>query len=256
MIELQQVSFAYPSRHQLFQDFSLTFPEGRITTILGSNGSGKSTLLKLAARLLTPQQGQVLLDKRDLHSMRPKEVAKRISLLHQNNFPPEITVETLVSYGRYPYQKCGQRLTERDLAAVENALAQVQLQELRSSLLTRLSGGQRQRAFIAMALAQDTDIVFLDEPTTYLDINIRLELMDLVEFLNRQGKTIIMVLHDLNLALEHSHHIVLLERGKLYAEGTPQQVIETGMLDKVFNIKTHVFHEEGKTFHHFTRQAK
>ena len=254
MIELQQVSFAYPSRHQLFHDFSLTFPKGKITTILGSNGSGKSTLLKLAARLLTPQQGQVLLDKRDLHSMRPKEVAKRISLLHQNNFPPEITVETLVSYGRYPYQKCGQHLTERDLAAVENALAQVQLQELRNSLLTRLSGGQRQRAFIAMALAQDTDIVFLDEPTTYLDINIRLELMDLVEFLNRQGKTIIMVLHDLNLALEHSHHIVLLEHGKLYAEGTPQQVIETGMLDKVFNIKTHVFHEEGRTFHHFTRQ--
>ena len=137
---------------------------------------------------------------------------------------------------------------------MENALAQVQLQELRNSLLTRLSGGQRQRAFIAMALAQDTDIVFLDEPTTYLDINIKLELMNLVEFLNEQGKTIIMVLHDLNLALEHSHHIVLLEHGKLYAEGTPQQVIETGMLDKVFNIKTHVFHEEGKTFHHFTRQ--
>ena len=254
MIELQQVSFAYPSRHPLFQDFNLSFPEGKITTILGSNGSGKSTLLKLAARLLTPQQGQVLLDGKDVHTMKSKEVAKRISLLHQKNFPPEITVATLVSYGRYPYHKYGQSFTQQDHDAVEKALSQVQLHDLRNSLLTRLSGGQRQRAFIAMALAQDTDIVFLDEPTTYLDINIRLELMELVRFLNGQGKTIIMVLHDLNLALENSHNIVLLERGKLYAEGSPDQVIETGLLDKIFNIQTPVFHKDGKTFHHFSRQ--
>jgi iron complex transport system ATP-binding protein len=163
-------------------------------------------------------------------------------------------VATLVSYGRYPYHKYGQSFTQQDHEAVEKALSQVQLHDLRNSLLTRLSGGQRQRAFIAMALAQDTDIVFLDEPTTYLDINIRLELMELVRFLNGQGKTIIMVLHDLNLALENSHNIVLLERGKLYAEGSPDQVIETGLLDKVFNIQTHVFHKDGKTFHHFSRQ--
>lgn len=254
MIELQQVSFGYPARSQLFQDFSLSFPEGRITSILGTNGSGKSTLLKLAARLLNPQQGQVLLDGKDLHSMKSKEVAKRISLLHQNNFPPEITVSTLVSYGRYPYQKYGQGLSQKDLKIVENALTQVQLQDLRNNLLPRLSGGQRQRAFIAMALAQDTDIVFLDEPTTYLDIKIKLELMDLVHFLNQQGKTIIMVLHDLNLALENSHNIVLLEHGKLFSQGTPEQIIKTGLLDKVFSIQTHVFHKDGKTFHHFTRQ--
>ena len=145
-------------------------------------------------------------------------------------------------------------MTQTDHEAIEKALNHVQLQDLRNSLLTSLSGGQRQRAFIAMALAQDTDIVFLDEPTTYLDINIRLELMDLVRFLNSQGKTIIMVLHDLNLALENSHNIVLLERGKLYAEGSPDQVIETGLLDKVFNIQTHVFHKDGNTFHHFSRQ--
>lgn len=254
MIELQQISFGYPTRSQLFQDFSLSFPEGKITSILGTNGSGKSTLLKLAARLLNPQQGQVLLDGKDLNSMKSKDVAKRISLLHQNNFPPEITVSTLVSYGRYPYEKYGQGLSQKDLEIVENALVQVQLQDLRNHLLTRLSGGQRQRAFIAMALAQDTDIVFLDEPTTYLDIKIKLELMDLVQFLNQQGKTIIMVLHDLNLALENSHNIVLLEHGKLFAQGTPQHIIETGLLDKVFSIQTHVFHKDGKTFHHFTRQ--
>ena len=254
MIELRQVSFSYPARSPLFHDFSLSFAEGKITTILGSNGSGKSTLLKLAARLLNPQQGQVLLDGRDLRAMRPKEAAKRISLLHQNNFPPDITVETLVSYGRYPHHGYGRSLGEKDLEAVERALLQVQLQDLRDTLLTRLSGGQRQRAFIAMALAQDTDIVFLDEPTTYLDISIRLELMDLVRLLNGQGKTIIMVLHDLDLALENSHNIVLLERGKLFAEGSPAQVIETGMMDKVFGIQTHTFHEGGRTFHHFTRK--
>jgi iron complex transport system ATP-binding protein len=145
-------------------------------------------------------------------------------------------------------------LTQNDYEAIENALSQVQLHDLRNSLLTRLSGRQRQRAFIAMALAQDTDIVFLDEPTTYLDINIRLELMELVRFLNSQGKTIIMVLHDLNLALANSHNIVLLERGKLFSEGSPEQVIETGLLDKIFNIQTQVFHKDGKTFHHFSRQ--
>lgn len=144
--------------------------------------------------------------------MKNKALAKRIALLSQTNHPPEIPVKDLVTYGRYPHQRYGQGLTQQDHIIINHALRQVKADTYQQRMVSHLSGGQRQRAYIAMALAQDTDIIFLDEPTTYLDINIRFEIMDLIRALNQAGKTIIMVLHDLNLALEYSDTIILMNR--------------------------------------------
>ena len=253
MIKLQNICYSYPGQPNLLQNISTSFEEKKITSILGPNGCGKSTLLKIICRLLQPSSGKVLLRGQDIHSMKNKEVAQQIALLSQTNHPPEITVEDLVAYGRYPHQKYGQGLMPQDKIIISQALEQVKASDYRHRMVNRLSGGQRQRAYIAMALAQDTDIIFLDEPTTYLDINIRFEIMELVRSLNEAGKTIIMVLHDLNLALEYSDHIILMDNGMIQTEGTPQQVIQSGEIDRIFNIKTHMFTEGNQTFYHFSK---
>lgn len=254
MIELHDICFSYPGQPPLLQQINTGFAEKKITTILGPNGCGKSTLLKIACRLLTPSAGTILLDGQNIQQMKNKALAKRIALLSQTNHPPEIPVKDLVTYGRYPHQRYGQGLTRQDHIIIDHALRQVKADTYQQRMVSHLSGGQRQRAYIAMALAQDTDIIFLDEPTTYLDINIRFEIMDLIRSLNQAGKTIIMVLHDLNLALEYSDTIILMNQGQIQTEGTPQQVIATGLLDEVFQIKTHVFEEDGKLFYHFTQK--
>lgn len=256
MIKLQNICYSYPGQPNLLQNISTSFEEKKITSILGPNGCGKSTLLKVICRLLQPSSGQVLLHGQNMHTMKNKELAKQIALLSQTNHPPEITVEDLVAYGRYPHQKYGQGLMPQDKIIISQALEQVKATDYRHRMVNRLSGGQRQRAYIAMALAQDTDIIFLDEPTTYLDINIRFEIMELIRSLNEAGKTIIMVLHDLNLALEYSDHIILMDGGKIQTEGTPQEVIQSGEIDRVFNIRTHLFTEGDQTFYHFSKTAQ
>ena len=254
MIELKNICFSYPGQAPLLHDISTSFAEKKVTTILGPNGCGKSTLLQIACRLLQPSSGQILLHGQNIRQLKNKELAKQIALLSQTNRPPEITVEDLVTYGRYPHQRYGQGLSQQDHIIINHALQQVKADSYRHRMVNQLSGGQRQRAYIAMALAQDTDIIFLDEPTTYLDINIRFEIMELVRTLNQAGKTIIMVLHDLNLALEYSDTIILMNQGRVQTEGTPQQVIATGLLDEVFQIKTHIFEENGKLFYHFAQR--
>ena len=254
MIELKNICFSYPGQAPLLHDINTSFAEKKVTTILGPNGCGKSTLLQIACRLLQPSSGQILLNGQNIQQLKNKELAKQIALLSQTNRPPEITVEDLVTYGRYPHQRYGQGLSQQDHIIINHALQQVKADSYRHRMVNQLSGGQRQRAYIAMALAQDTDIIFLDEPTTYLDINIRFEIMELVRTLNQAGKTIIMVLHDLNLALEYSDTIILMNQGRIQTEGTPQQVIATGMLDEVFQIKTHIFEENGKLFYHFAQR--
>jgi len=254
MIELQHICFAYPGQPPLLQDISTCFAARQITTILGPNGCGKSTLLKIACRLLRPTSGQILLRGQNIQQFTNKTLAQQIALLHQTNRPPEITVEELVTYGRYPHQHYGQRLSKQDLIIIDHALQQVKADGYRHRMLGQLSGGQRQRAYIAMALAQNTDVIFLDEPTTYLDINIRFEIMELVRALHTAGKTIVMVLHDLNLALEYSDRIVLMHQGHIRTEGTPQQVISSGCIDEVFQIRTHVFTEDGHVFYHFAQR--
>ncbi len=254
MIELKNICFSYPGQAPLLHDITTSFAEKKVTTILGPNGCGKSTLLQIACRLLQPSSGQILLHGQNIQQLKNKELAKQIALLSQTNRPPEITVEDLVTYGRYPHQRYGQGLSQQDHIIINHALQQVKADSYRHRMVNQLSGGQRQRAYIAMALAQDTDIIFLDEPTTYLDINIRFEIMELVRTLNQAGKTIIMVLHDLNLALEYSDTIILMNQGRIQTEGTPQQVIATGLLDEVFQIKTHIFEENGRLFYHFAQR--
>lgn len=253
MIELQHIQFSYPGHPPLLKDISASFAGKQITTILGPNGCGKSTLLQIACRLLQPASGRILLRGQDITTMRSKELARQMALLSQTNHPPEITVEDLVAYGRYPHQKYGQGLKQQDHIIIDHALRQVKADAYRHRLVSSLSGGQRQRAYIAMALAQDTDIIFLDEPTTYLDISIRFEIMDLIRKLNQAGKTIIMVLHDLNLALEYSDYIFLMDQGQLRTQGTPQQIVASGLLDQIFHIRTHVFEEDGQRFYHFSK---
>ena len=254
MIELKNICFSYPGQAPLLHDITTSFAEKKVTTILGPNGCGKSTLLQIACRLLQPSSGQILLHGQNIQQLKNKELAKQIALLSQTNRPPEITVEDLVTYGRYPHQRYGQGLSQQDHIIINHALQQVKADSYRHRMVNQLSGGQRQRAYIAMALAQDTDIIFLDEPTTYLDINIRFEIMELVRTLNQAGKTIIMVLHDLNLALEYSDTIILMNQGRIQTEGTPQEVIATGLLDEVFQIKTHIFEENGRLFYHFAQR--
>lgn len=254
MIELNNICFAYPGQTPLLQNISTAFADGKITTILGPNGCGKSTLLKVVCRLLAPSSGTVLLHGQDVQTMKPKAFARQVSLLSQTSHPPEVTVKDLVAYGRYPHQKYGQGLSREDNAIITQAIAQVKAESYAHRPVNRLSGGQRQRAYIAMALAQNTDIIFLDEPTTYLDINIRFEIMELIRNLNQSGKTIIMVLHDLNLALEYSDHIILMNHDRIVTEGTPQQMITSGAIDQVFDISTHIFCENETTFYNFTKR--
>lgn len=254
MVELHGISFAYPGQGQLLDGVSLRFPENKITAILGPNGSGKSTLLKVACRLLKPSHGRVTLSGQDIAKLRPRELAKQVALLSQSNQPPEIPVRDLVAYGRYPHQRYGHGLTRQDEEIVERAMAQVKITESRDHLVSRLSGGQQQRAYIAMALAQDTPVVFLDEPTTCLDVHICFEIMELVRSLHEAGKTVIMVLHDLSLALEYADHVILMDRGRIAAQGSPQEIISAGVLDEVFHIRTRQFSTDSKPIYHFERR--
>ena len=255
MIEFKRISFAYPGQAHALCDVSVRFPAGKVTTILGPNGSGKSTLMKAACRLVKPSGGQVLLKGHDISGMKPRELARCVARLGQSNQPPAVTVRDLVSYGRYPHQGCLKALSREDERCIDRALAQVNMQAYQNRMVTALSGGQQQRAYIAMALAQDAEAVFLDEPTSSLDISVRFEIMDLIRELNRAGKTIVMVLHDLELALAYSDHLILLERGKVICTGSAQELIDCGMLDRVFDIKTHVIEQQGTTYFHFSKTS-
>lgn len=255
MIELKGISFAYPGQAHALCDVSVRFPAGKVTTILGPNGSGKSTLMKAACRILKPSGGQVLLDGQDIRNMKPKELAQCVARLGQSNQPPAVTVRDLVSYGRYPHQKAMQVLSREDERCIDEALAQVKMEALQDRMVNALSGGQQQRAYIAMALAQDTQALFLDEPTASLDISVRFEIMDLIRQLNAAGKTIVMVLHDLELALQYSDHLILLEQGRVICTGSPQELIASGMLNRVFDIRTRVIEEKGTTFFHFSKTS-
>lgn len=199
---------------------SLALPAGKITALLGPNGCGKSTLLNCFSRLLTPDSGEILLDEKPIAGFSARQLARRLALLPQHHLSPEgITVRELVSYGRSPWLSLWGRLSAEDNERVNVAMSQTRTRNLADRRLTQLSGGQRQRAFLAMVLAQDTPLILLDEPTTYLDINHQVELMRLMVELKRQGKTVVTVLHDLNQASRYCDHLVVLASGRVMAQG-------------------------------------
>jgi iron complex transport system ATP-binding protein len=237
-IEAQKLSGGY-GKTCVVEEIYLTLQPGEWLSLIGANGSGKSTLLKLLSRILSPQQGAVLLNGRDIHRQPAKAIAQTLALLpQQQTIPAGLTVHQLVSLGRTPYQDWWQwELAAEDRHWVHKALTQTQLEDFCDRPVEALSGGERQRAFLALALAQDPKILLLDEPTTYLDLCHQLELLELLKHLNQQqGLTIITVLHDINLAARYSDRLTLLKEGRLYATGTPTKVLTSQTLADVFNI--------------------
>ncbi|WP_405379099.1 MULTISPECIES: ABC transporter ATP-binding protein [Streptomyces] len=224
------------------EDLDLALPPGRITAIVGANACGKSTLLRALARLLAPRSGAVHLDGRDVHAMPTRELARRLGILPQSPIAPEgLTVRDLVTRGRSPHQTWWRQWSNADERAVHDALAATGLTELAGRTVDELSGGQRQRAWIAMAVAQDTPVLLLDEPTTYLDLAHQIDVLDLVTDLNRnEGRTIAMVLHDLNQASRYADHLVALKAGRIVAAGPPGEVITEETVTDVFALTCRV----------------
>ncbi len=241
LIEAQHLHLAY-DRREIVHDLSLTLPEGKVTIIVGANGSGKSTLLRGLSRLLPPRSGQVLLDGRDLHTLRGKDLARRLGLLPQSPIAPDgVTVRELVTRGRFPHQGLFPQWSAQDEQAVADALAATRTDTLQDRLLEELSGGQRQRVWIAMALAQQTEVLLLDEPTTFLDVTHQLEVLDVVRDLNHQrGTTVGIVLHDLHLAARYADHLVAVRAGEIHSQGTPAEVITEQMAHEVFALDAHI----------------
>ena len=235
-IEVRDVSFSY-GKLPFIEGLSAVFPHGAVTSVVGPNGCGKSTMIKLVDGLLRPSAGEVRIDGVPTLSLKAKERARRVAVLAQASRPPAMTVEALVACGRYPYQAHQGRLSREDREQVERALELANVARFRAHELRRLSGGERQRAFIAMTLAQDTDLIVLDEPTTYLDIRACHETMELVRRLNVEaGKTVVMVIHDLDLALRYSDCLLVMERGRATASGTVEEVLATGAIERAFGV--------------------
>ncbi|MGV9714657.1 ABC transporter ATP-binding protein [Rhodococcus pyridinivorans] len=237
----EQLSLGYGSS-LIVDQVSTSLPAGRITAIVGPNGCGKSTLLRGLARLLSPQHGRVLLDGTELTEMPTRTLARTLGLLPQQPLAPDgITVADLVGRGRHPHQRWFRQWSAEDERAVAAALAATGVDQLAESPIDELSGGQRQRVWIALALAQDPDIMLLDEPTTFLDLAHQIEVLDLLASLNhRLGRTIVLVLHDLNMASRYAHHLVAMRAGTLVTAGPPSEVITSEMVRDVFGVEATV----------------
>ncbi len=236
-IESLQLTLGYEGR-AVIEALDMQVLTGQITVLVGSNGCGKSTLLKAFARLLSPRSGQVILNGQDIHRQSTAQVARQLSILPQSaTCPAGMTVYELVRMGRYPYQNWLQQWSDRDELLVEQALASTGIADYRHQPVDQLSGGQRQRAWIAMTLAQDTDILLLDEPTTWLDLTHQIEVLDLLWSLNQLAhKTIVMVLHDLNLACRYAHHMIALQNRSIFAQGAPSAILTQHLVGQVFNL--------------------
>lgn len=226
----------------IISELDLSIPKGEITVFIGSNGCGKSTLLRSLARLLKPQVGAVVLDGQDIAKMSTKKIAKNMAILPQSPVAPAgLTVLQLVKQGRYPHQSWLQQWSEKDEKVVLSALKATGMMEFSERKVDSLSGGQRQRAWIAMTLAQDTDIILLDEPTTYLDMTHQIEILDLLYDLNQlEKRTIVMVLHDLNLACRYADHIIAIQDKKVFMEGDPNVIITPDLIRSVFGLQCQV----------------
>lgn len=234
----------YESRRVL-DGVDLAVAEGQLTVLLGPNGSGKSTLLKTLARTLTPSAGRVCLDGKDIHRRKTREVAQRLGILPQGPSVPEgLTVRQLIGMGRLPYQRLWQQDAEQDARAVREAMAYTDVTEFAERSVDALSGGQRQRCWIAMVLAQETDLILLDEPTTFLDLKVQVDLLELLSRLaHEHGRTLLLVLHDLNLAAAYADRLVMMREGHIVTSGAPEEVFTATNLKHVFDLDAHVLED-------------
>ena len=240
-MEVRNLSFSY-GKNKVLRDVSFKIKGGDITTIMGANGCGKSTLFSLMTKNLYPRKGNIFLSGKNIQNLGLKEFARRVSIVHQyNTSSDDITVERLVSFGRTPHMKMMRGRSEEDERLIRWAMEVTNVEKYRDREISRLSGGQRQRVWIAMALAQNTKILFLDEPTTYLDIRYQIEILELVKKLNREfGITIIMVLHDINQAIYFSDCVIGLKDGLVEMEGDPQEVITRESIRSLYGIELDV----------------
>ena len=243
MLKTHQLSVSY-GKENIIHNLDLDIPEGKITALIGPNGSGKSTLLKTLCRINKQFDGSLTVYDKSIKDYADKELSRYISLLPQVLPTPEdITVRRLVEYGRSPYLSYWGRLTQDDHEKVDKAIAATQIEELVDKKVDALSGGQRQRVWIAMVLAQDTPIVMLDEPTTYLDLSHQVELMKLIQKLNAAGKTVIVVLHDLNQACRYCDHLVVLKKGQVTHQGAPEEIFTQSLLKDVFDLDAMIMND-------------
>ena len=248
MIKLENISFSYNKKKEFIQDLSLEFKSGEITTILGPNGSGKSTLLHMISTYLKPKSGKIYLGYKDLGKLKQKEIAKYISCVYQENeAPDDITVRDLVSFGRNIYSNVKKEDKEENKRMIDFALKATGIEEIQDKKVVNLSGGQKQRAFIAMSLAQNTKVLLLDEPTTYLDIYHQIEILEVVKSLNEKYNiTIVMVLHDLNQAINYSHNIVIMKNGNLIKQGKATEVLNEQTIKDVYNVSGYIHKEDNE----------
>ena len=249
MIKAKDLYFSYDKNKSFISQLNIEIEKGKITTILGPNGSGKSTLLSIFAGLNKPTSGDISINGKSIKSLKQKELAREIATVHQQNtVPSDITVRELVAYGRIPHKKYFQGNTESDDEIIEWAIKRTGLENLKDKAVMGMSGGERQRAFIAMALAQKSEILFLDEPTTYLDIYHQVEILELVKELNEEGKlTVVMVLHDINQAIKYSDNVIVMKSGKIISSGIANEVINMNLLNNVYKIGGFISEVEKET---------
>ena len=247
---VEGLNFSY-GKNKVIDDLSVTFKRGAVTTLIGANGCGKSTLFNLMTKNLRPQSGSILLGQEDVVHMKMKEFAKQVAIVHQyNTAPSDLTVEKLVSYGRTPYQTMGFSAdAAEDEEKIRWAMEITEMIQYREKPVSQLSGGQKQRVWIAMSLAQNTKVLFLDEPTTYLDIKYQLQVLDLILRLNRElGLTIVMVLHDINQSLRYSDEIVAMKEGRVIAQGPAEEVFTEELIRQVYDVDLKLRNIEGRPF--------
>ena len=244
MLRLENLCAGYDGVERL-HSLTADVQSGRLTAVIGPNGCGKSTLLKSIAGILPTASGTMYLDGERLPVLPGKDRAKRIAYMPQSRTVPEITVRQLTAHGRYPHLKWGQNLRATDNEIIESALERTGMLPFAHRHVTRLSGGERQKAYIAMMLAQQTPLMLLDEPTTYLDLSSQFELMELLRALCREGRSVLTVLHDLPLAMEYADDLLLMQGGRLIAAGTPKAVCASGKIDEAFNVRSRRL-EDGK----------
>ncbi len=252
MITMKDLRASYSGKEAL-HGISAEFPEGSISVIIGPNGSGKSTAVRSLVRLVPEMTGTLMLDGTDLSGLSSAELSRRIAYLPQNRNVPDITVERLVLHGRFPYLSYPRRYRDEDREKAEQAMERLDLTGFRERKLESLSGGQRQKAYLAMALAQDTEVILMDEPATFLDIGSQFEMMDLARSLADGGRTVIMILHDFESVLRYADHTVLMKEGKVLKSGSPEEILRSDEIVEAFDVKP-CFFEADDGLHCYVRE--